>query len=335
MLLVLAASTGCGSNEEPQGPPTPQALEAKAGGGRQAMVRWAPVAASNLDHYGLYWRQGSGSQSLLATIALPDTGTVIPRLQPGIYAFAVESVDSAGRASTRSPEVAVTIPTAPQSAIPVGTDSAPNGYYEYLPPGYGDGIPRPLLVFWHGSGVLGNGSFDLDRLLDCCPPAMVNAGRWPASLPFVLLSPQTNLNCNVGDEPYTFMAWALAHYTVDPKRVYITGMSCGSIRTWMYLGTHTDDQVAAVWLLSGDPLSAWDQAGCNLGKVAISAFHGTADTVVPIGPERAVMHSLMACPAPPRKGVMWTEVPDAGHEVAWEGYEGDAGLDALNWLLAQ
>jgi hypothetical protein len=25
---------------------------------------------------------------------------------------------------------------------------------------------------------------------------------------------------------------------------------------------------------------------------------------------------------------------DAGHEVAFESYEGDGGVDALNWLLA-
>ena len=36
---------------------------------------------------------------------------------------------------------------------PAGTvDEAPLGYVEYLPPGYGDGKPRPLPVFLHGAG---------------------------------------------------------------------------------------------------------------------------------------------------------------------------------------
>ena len=34
-------------------------------------------------------------------------------------------------------------------------DGAPMGYLEFLPPGYGDGEPRPLLVFLHGSGEAG------------------------------------------------------------------------------------------------------------------------------------------------------------------------------------
>lgn len=31
----------------------------------------------------------------------------------------------------------------------VGFDGAPLGYLEYLPPGFGDGEPRPLLVYLH------------------------------------------------------------------------------------------------------------------------------------------------------------------------------------------
>ena len=344
--IALAASlfapfgiAGCGGSTAPAGPPTPQLLKAVTGAGRQVMVTWAPVAAPGLDHYVIYWREGSGPQVMLAKVPLPDTGRVIPRLQPGTYSFAVEAVDAAGRASPRSPEVAATVLPAPQAAIPLGTDGAPNGYYEYLPAGYGDGVPRPLLIYLHGSGAGGNGSFDLDSVLSCCPPFMVNEGTWPASLPFVVLSPQSSLtqtlaDCRVGEEIHSFLAWAQARYTVDPKRIYLTGMSCGAFRTWNYLANHTDQQVAAALLMAGDPGSAWTQAGCDLGKVAIWAFHGTDDTSVRIGPEQALMQSLLACPAPPRQDVIFTAVQGAGHEVAWETYEGTAGLDALNWLLA-
>jgi len=121
---------------------------------------------------------------------------------------------------------------------------------------------------------------------------------------------------------------------VDPKRIYLTGMSCGAIRVWNYLGTRTDQQVAAVLLMAGDPGSAWTQAGCSLGKVAIWAFHGTDDQQVSFSAEQAVMQRLLACPAPPRQDVVFTAVQGAGHEVAWEAYAGTAGLDALNWLLA-
>ena len=334
--VAVAGGLACGggSTEKDQGPPTPQLLKAVPGGGRQVMVSWAPVTAPGLDHYAIYWRQGSGPQAKLTEVAPPDTGRVIPRLDPGTYAFAVEAVDAAGRASQRSSEVSATVLPAPQSAIPLGTDGAPNGYYEYLPAGYGDGVARPLLVYWHGSYGLGNGSFDLDLLPGCCPPGMVNDGTWPTSLPFVLLSPQSGMDCTAGDETYDFIAWALAHYTVDPKRVYLTGMSCGSMRSWRYLARHTNEQVVAAYLLAGDPGPAWTVAGCDLGKVAIWAIHGTADSTVYIGPERSLMQSLAACPAPPRQDVIFTAVQGAGHEVAWEGYLGTTGADALDWLLA-
>jgi predicted peptidase len=171
---------------------------------------------------------------------------------------------------------------------------------------------------------------------------MVNGGRWSANLPFVVLSPQSSValnssleGCEVSTDVPSFLTWALSHYTVDPKRVYLTGASCGAIRIWSYLAAHADEQAAAVWILAGNPGTAWDQAGCNLAKVPIWAMHGTADTTIDIALERVMMQSLLACPSPPRKEVIWTEVPDAGHEVAWVGYEGDAGTAALNWLLTQ
>ncbi len=45
------------------------------------------------------------------------------------------------------------------------------------------------------------------------------------------------------------------------------------------------------------------------------------------------MQQLLACPAPPRNDVVFTEVPGAGHEVAWESSVGSTGEEALAWLL--
>jgi predicted esterase len=329
--VVLACSGG--ATTEP-GIPTPQNLEVGPGAGRQVFVSWSPVVATGLDHYVVYARQGGAPPAALGNVVAPYSGQVFPRLQAGTWGFAVEAVDKEGRNSPRSAEVTATLLPAAQAALPRGTDGAPNGYYEYLPPGYGDGEPRPLLIYWHGSGAMGNGVTELDRLVSCCPPGMVNAGLWPSSLPFVVLSPQSGTDCDDRGQTAAFIAWALEHYSVDPKRVYLTGMSCGSMRSWDYLAAHTDEQVAAAWLLAGDPGTAWSRAGCDLGKVAIWAMHGTDDLDVPISPERGIMQQLLACPSPPRHDVVFTEVPGAGHEVAWEAYLGPTGADALAWLLA-
>ncbi|MEO0606176.1 MAG: hypothetical protein AAF211_32405, partial [Myxococcota bacterium] len=73
---------------------------------------------------------------------------------------------------------------------PLGTTSADNGYLAHLPPTYGDGVPRPLLVFWHGSGENGDGRGDLPWVAKNGPPMLVDQGHWPADRDWVVLSPQ-------------------------------------------------------------------------------------------------------------------------------------------------
>src|SRR5258706_15019118 len=78
-----------------------------------------------------------------------------------------------------------------QTPRPINMPYAKNGYWEYLPPGYGDGTKRPLLVFWHGVGEDGSGSLaDLNKVIVHGPPKLINLNQWPSDRPFVVLSPQ-------------------------------------------------------------------------------------------------------------------------------------------------
>ena len=53
-------------------------------------------------------------------------------------------------------------------------------------------------------------------------------------------------NCTTPDEVHDFISYAVAHYNVDPARVYVTGLSCGAYGTWEYLAKyHASLQVAA------------------------------------------------------------------------------------------
>jgi poly(3-hydroxybutyrate) depolymerase len=63
---------------------------------------------------------------------------------------------------------------------PLGSiDKAPSGYAEYLPPGYGDGKPRPLLLFFHGAGENGDGKEELEFLFATAIPKLIRSERWP------------------------------------------------------------------------------------------------------------------------------------------------------------
>src|SRR5882762_1653299 len=64
----------------------------------------------------------------------------------------------------------------------ISTSANSNGFYEYLPAGYGTpGKTFPLMVFLHGSGEVGNGGSDLPKVLANGPPKLINGGDFPTS----------------------------------------------------------------------------------------------------------------------------------------------------------
>ncbi|MEA2697105.1 MAG: hypothetical protein QOI66_1376, partial [Myxococcales bacterium] len=216
---------------------------------------------------------------------------------------------------------------------------APNGYWEYLPRGYGDGTQRPLLIFWHGSGEKGNGGVaELPRILTHGPPKVIAAGQWPAERPFIVLSPQHNLpDCfQAGDAHRDFLNYAVGAYDVDPARVYQTGLSCGAIGTEDFITRHGPSQLAAAVLISGDVTPMWDARGCGLvANLAMWTFHGGADTIVsPVG-DNTDMPKFIACPQPPRKDVRYTVYPGVDHDAWTRTYDLSAGNDIYSWLLMQ
>ena len=227
------------------------------------------------------------------------------------------------------------------TAHPLGSDGAPSGFLEHLPPGYGAGPKAPLLVYLHGSGPEGNGTDQLPWIAYHNPvPGMLALGEWPASLPFVVLAPQQHplgvspyYSCFTAAEIEEFLAWALAHYEVDPARVYLAGWSCGGIAIWEYLGWYGDSRVAGVVPVAGAPRTGGQPLGCNLRDVAIWALNGGEDHIVDPSTTRAQMQVLAACPDGSRPAV-YTEIERAGHAVAADVFSGAAGFDVYAWMLA-
>lgn len=250
---------------------------------------------------------------------------------------------------------------------PLGETAAPSGYYEYLPPGYGDGTPRPLLVFLHGYGENGDGAAGLSLILNTGIPLLISLDQWPSDRPFIVLAPQhrsppdesaydscgqasfpgsclmkiqhqtghraSGTPCATPTEVQKFLAYAIKKYDVDRKRVYLTGLSCGAFAAYEYLATYGGTQIAAVVPIAGDARPAWTTVGCKLGAVPIWAFHGDLDdTVAPAGSTEP-MAKLATCPIPPGHPVKITTYSDADHDSWTRTYDLSAGNDIYAWFL--
>jgi predicted esterase len=223
------------------------------------------------------------------------------------------------------------------TARPLGTvPGAGQGFWEYLPPGYGSGADFPLLVFFHGLGENGDGSEGaLASVLVTGLPALLANDQWPENQPFVILSTQhPGGGCHTEAEIASFLAFATESYDIDPKRVYLTGLSCGAIGAWSYLGVHTDEVAAGAVLIAGSGTAAFAQAGCDLGTVPIWAFHGDADDVVSPSGSIDPIESLQACTNPPAVDAKLTLYPGVGHN-SWDMTYDPAGMnDIYTWLLS-
>ena len=211
------------------------------------------------------------------------------------------------------------------------------GYLEYTPPGYGDGALRPLLLFYHGIGENGDGVAELANVANAGPPALIKGNKWPLDREFIVLSPQhfarPATSCHSVGEIKAMVAYATANYDVDRTRIYLTGLSCGGIGIWNYLGSALDTQgVVAMVPIAGDGRSAWNQQGCKLGRVAIWAFHNDHDpTVNSLGTTVPVTNLTTMCQPVP--DVQMTIYTSTQHDSWSKTYDLSAGHDIYTWLL--
>ncbi len=132
------------------------------------------------------------------------------------------------------PEVFETAPPVFKPIIQKVNDGI-GGYYQALPAMYAETKKNyPLLLFIHGGGQFGNGSYDLPLLLNEGIPQLLDEKKFPAEFvvngthySFIVLTPQFN---HVPDNTVitSFLEYAKKNYRIDNSRIYICGFSLGS-----------------------------------------------------------------------------------------------------------
>lgn len=203
-------------------------------------------------------------------------------------------------------------------------------YLLYLPPDYKSASERkwPLMLFLHGAGERGS---DVQRVAIHGPLSLVKQGT---NFPFIIVAPQCPSGQIWESEPLLQLLDSTEkQYRVDPKRIYLTGLSMGGYGTWQ-LGLAHPSKFAAIAPICG---------GCNMIEVILGprdkadafkslpiwAFHGAKDDVVPLSESERVVDGL-------RKGgvkeVKFTIYPEAKHDSWKEAYK-TPGL--YEWMLSK
>ncbi len=214
------------------------------------------------------------------------------------------------------------------------------GYRLLQPETVNPGQRYPLLLYLHGIGERGSDNRAQLRFL---PTWMASAVR-RREFPCFLLAPQCRDTSYWVETPRAFDRAAprqspglmmqvviravddvIAHFPVDERRLYLTGLSMGGYGSWD-LGTRLADRWAAVAPIcgGGDELYADRLAG-----VPVWAWHGDADDVVPVGKSRKMIEAIRAAGGSPR----YTELPGVGHDSWTPAYTADDGV--IPWLFAQ
>ncbi len=112
-------------------------------------------------------------------------------------------------------------------------------------------------------------------------------------------------------------------FSIDPDRIYITGLSMGGFGTWIAVSRYPDRFAAAVPICGGGDPTAIGQTSAK-----IWAFHGAADRAVPPKRSREMVEALHRAGGHPR----YTEYPGVGHD-AWRYAYMEPEL--VGWLFRQ
>ncbi len=116
----------------------------------------------------------------------------------------------------------------------------------------------------------------------------------------------------------------LEEYSIDKDRVYVTGQSMGGFGTWAIITAEPNMFAAAIPVCGGgDPAKAG-----SIKHIAIWAFHGSKDSLVPVERSRNMIKALKEVGVNPK----YTEYSNMDHGI-WEKAYAESSL--VSWLFNQ
>ncbi|MBI1257819.1 MAG: prolyl oligopeptidase family serine peptidase [Chloroflexi bacterium] len=195
-------------------------------------------------------------------------------------------------------------------------------YLLHTPPGEGK---HPLIVFLHGHGESGS---DLEKVKVHGIPRIVEE---QPDFPFVTVSPQCPNGVTwvlISDAVEALAEEAMSWENVDSTRVYLTGLSMGGYGTW-HSGTNRPDLFAALAPICGGGsfVNYLPFRFERLKNMPVWAFHGDADTAVPLAEQKNLVNALKK---QTETEVKFTVYKGVGHDSWTQTY---ANPKLYKWLL--
>lgn len=208
-------------------------------------------------------------------------------------------------------------------------------YLLFVPKDYNKKKEYPLVLWLHGGGSRGDDLKLLRRYGNEHGIGSFARSDNQSKYPSFIVAPQCPLNRSWGnpdsEQPTTEMRLVLeileqvqVDYSIDSRRLYVTGLSLGGYGTWDIIGRRPEMFAAAVPICGGGNPS---KARLMI-KTPIWAFHGDQDELVNVSESREMIRAIRNAGGEPK----YTEYKRVGHN-SWE--RAFAEQDLLPWMFAQ
>lgn len=212
------------------------------------------------------------------------------------------------------------------------------GYLEYLPQGYNSNKNKyPVVISLHGIKERGTTSTDpakikasVAKVANVGLPKYVKSGT---KYPFILISPQ--LKTSYGKWPADYVMEVLNYVKkklrIDPKRIYITGLSLGGGGVWTTVAAYPNVFAAVLPICPANNVLGKATAIAK-ADVPVWGFHGDKDNVVSYTITTKMTNAINGCKPKPDPLAKATIFPGKGHIIWDQVYK---STDAIKWMLSK
>jgi len=196
-------------------------------------------------------------------------------------------------------------------------------YSVWIPHDYTPRKRWPAVLFLHGRGECGK-----DGQIHTTVGLGKAVRKTPARFPAIIVMPHMPIGMRwegpMRELALATLEAACEEYSVDRRRIALTGLSLGGFGTWT-LGAARAELFCALAPIcgGGDPADAE-----LLARTPIWCWHGDADSTIDVEKSREMVNAVRAAGG----DVRYTELPDVGH-VSWDAAYSDP--EFISWLLSQ